>query len=37
LPKFFTRPHEACTDPFTARDEVIEFKGSSLIGIAQAP
>jgi hypothetical protein len=37
LPKFLARPHEACADPFAARDEVIEFNGSSLVGIAQAP
>jgi hypothetical protein len=37
LPKFLARPHEACADPFAARDEVIEFNGSSLVSIAQAP
>ncbi len=37
LPKFLARPHETRADPFAARDEVIEFNGSSLVSIAQAP
>ena len=37
LPKFLARPHETRADPFAARDEVIEFNGSSLVSITQAP
>ncbi len=37
LLELLTRPTETYADTFAARDEVIEFKGSSLVRVAQAP